>query len=159
MSDCLVRPARLEDLPVVEGLWTRYDDYHRSLGLAFPQVEQAAAAWRSSFERTLGRFSFLWVAELEGQVCGFLLARLKRTPAYLGGVLVGEISDLYVSEEARQEKIGSRLAGEAIRDLRTHQVHSIEVQVLERNHGARAFWQAQGFEAELTQFRLQTQQD
>lgn len=159
MSDCLVRPARPEDIPEVEDLWTRYDDYHRSLGLAFPQVEKAAAAWRASFERTLGRFSFLWVAELEGKVCGFLLARLKRTPAYLGGVLVGEISDLYVSEDARQKKIGSQLAGQAVRDLRSRQVHSIEVQVLEANHGARTFWQAQGFAAELTQFRLQTRQD
>ncbi len=159
MIDCQIRLARLEDLEAVEKLWEQYDEHHRSLGLAFPQVDRAAAAWRASFERTLGRFSFLWVAELEGRVCGFLLARLKRTPAYLGGVLVGEISDLYVSEDARQKKIGSRLAGEAVRDLLSRQVHSIEVQVLEQNRGARAFWQAQGFEAELIQFRLQNVQD
>jgi ribosomal protein S18 acetylase RimI-like enzyme len=154
VSDILIRLARLEDLPKVEGLWDQYNRYHRSLGLAFPQPEQAASAWRASFERTLGRYSFVWVAEQESLVCGFLLARLKRTPAFLGGLLVGEISDLFVVDSVRGQKVGSRLAAAAVDDLRAKQVHSIEVQVLQRNVNAQAFWQELGFEAELTQFRL-----
>jgi ribosomal protein S18 acetylase RimI-like enzyme len=154
VSDVIIRLMRLDDLPAVEALWTQYDSYHHSLGLAFPQPELAAAAWRASFERTLGRFSYLWVAEKDGFVAGFLLARLKRTPAFLGGVLVGEISDLYVSDSLRGQKVGSRLAVMAVDALRAQQVHSIEVQVLQRNTCALAFWQKQGFDAELTQVRL-----
>jgi ribosomal protein S18 acetylase RimI-like enzyme len=159
VSDAVVRLMRLEDLPEVEALWMQYDSYHHSLGLAFPQPELAAAAWRASFERTLGRFSYVWVAEKDGIVAGFLLARLKRTPAFLGGVLVGEISDLYVSDSLRRQKVGSRLAAAAIETLRAQRVHSIEVQVLQRNTGAMAFWQEQGFNAELTQFRLPVQEE
>ncbi len=159
MSEIVVRLAQAEDLPAVETLWLQYEAFHRSQGLAFPQVEQAVAAWRGSFERTLGRFSFVWVAERDGEICAFLLARLKRTPAYLGGVLVGEISDLFVAEALRGQKVGSRLAAEAIRTLRAQGVHSIEVQVLQRNTGGQSFWQELGFEAELTQFRLHLPQE
>lgn len=159
MSEVEVRPARPEDLPAVEDLWNRYDSFHRSLGLAFPAVEQAASAWRASFERTLGRFSFVWVSEKDGTICGFLLARLKRTPAYLGGVLVGEISDLYVANDLRGQKVGSHLAKTAVDFLRSRQVHSIEVQVLQRNEGAQAFWSSLGFQAELAQFRLSLPQE
>jgi ribosomal protein S18 acetylase RimI-like enzyme len=154
VSDAVVRLMELADLTAVEALWIQYDNFHHSLGLAFPQPEQAAAAWRASFERTLGRFSYVWVAEKDGLVAGFLLARLKRTPAFLGGVLVGEISDLYVSDALRGQKVGSRLAAAAIETLRAQRVHSIEVQVLQHNTGAMAFWQEQGFDIELTQFRL-----
>jgi ribosomal protein S18 acetylase RimI-like enzyme len=156
VSDAVIRLMRPEDLPAIEALWTQYDSYHHSLGLAFPQPEQAAAAWRASFERTLGRFSYVWVAEKDSIVAGFLLARLKRTPAFLGGVLIGEISDLYVSDSLRGQKVGSRLAAAAIETLRAQRVHSIEVQVLQRNTGALAFWQKQGFGVELTQVRLLT---
>ncbi len=159
MSEIVIRPAQVEDLPAIETLWVQYDSYHRSLGLAFPEPEQAASAWRASFERTLGRFSFVWVADQDGSICAFLLARLKRTPAFLGGVLVGEISDLFVAETLRGHKVGSRLAAAAVASLRSLQVHSIEVQVLQRNAVALAFWQELGFEAELTQFRLPVSQE
>lgn len=159
MSDVVVRLMQLEDLPAVEALWMQYDSYHHSLGLAFPRPELGAAVWRASFERTLGRFSYAWVAEKDGIVAAFLLARLKRTPAFLGGVLVGEISDLYVSDSLRGQKVGSRLAAAAVETLRALQVHSIEVQVLQRNTGALAFWLEQGFVAELIQFRLPIHED
>ncbi len=153
-EEVLLRAATREDLPAVAHLWARLDRFHHSLGLAFPVVEDGGAAWLASFERTLGRFSFLWVAEQEGHVGAFLLARLKRVPAYLGGRLVGEISDLFVDEALRGQKIGARLAALAVEHLRSQEVHSIEVQVLCQNDAALAFWQSQGFQLELTQLRL-----
>jgi ribosomal protein S18 acetylase RimI-like enzyme len=154
VSKAIIRPAILQDLPAVEALWTQYASYHRELGLAFPGSEQDSAAWRASFERTLGRFSFVWVAEQDSVICAFLLARLKKTPAFLGGVMVGEINDLYVTESLRGQKVGSQLAEAAIENFRQQQVHSIEVQVLQRNLGGLAFWKALSFSPELTQLRL-----
>ncbi len=154
MSEITFRLAKPEDLPAAGELWTRLDAYHRSLGLAFAAPDEAAAAWIASFERTLGRFSFLWVAECQGRVGAFLLARLKRTPAFLGGVLIGEISDLYVAESLRGQKAATRLAELALAHLRSLQVHSIEVQVLQGNAGGLAFWQSLGFRPELVQLRL-----
>jgi ribosomal protein S18 acetylase RimI-like enzyme len=132
----------------------RLDSFHHSLGQAFPQSKDAGQAWVGSFERTLGRFSFVWVAEQDGEICGFLLARLKRTPAFLGGVLVGEISDLYVDEGMRGQQTGRGLVALALEKLRGLDVHSIEVQVMHENTDGLAFWQKLGFQPELSQFRL-----
>lgn len=154
MSEITLRTATPEDIPAVARLWERLVSFHHSLGLAFQQPEEVGATWAGSFERTLGRFSFVWLAEQEGEICGFLLARLKRTPAYLGGALVGEISDLFVNESLRGQKIGSRLVALALEQLQSLNVHSIEVQVLHRNTGALAFWQEIGFQPELIQLRL-----
>lgn len=154
MSDAVCRLAHLEDLPAVGRLWAKLDSYHHGLGMAFASPEAAVPAWLASFERTLGRFSFLWVAEQDGEILAFLLARLKRTPAYLGGVLVGEISDLYVDECLRRQQVGKRLARLAQQQLDSLGVHSIEVQVLEGNQGALEFWEKLGFKLELVQLRL-----
>ncbi len=41
------------------------------------------------FRRTLGRYSVLYVSEVDGEMVGFIVARIKRVPEYLGGVMVG----------------------------------------------------------------------
>jgi len=151
----IFREGTLADLPVISRLWENYIAYHQSIGLAFPIDQNSADIWASSFERTLGRFSFLWVVERDEQVLGFLAARIKRVPPYLGGVLVGEIADLWVEENARGYGSASKLCALALSKMRELQVHSIEVQVMDSNPGAQAFWRAQGFHVELVQFRAQ----
>ncbi len=153
MSQVSLRPATPADLPGAARLWEALNAFHRGVGLGFPESEGAAQAWLASFERTLGRFSFLWVAESGGQIAGFLLARLKRVPAYLGGVMVGEISDLYVSDSLRGQGVGARLAALALEQFEQLAVHSVEVQIMSANAGGLAFWKAQGFSEELVQVR------
>ncbi len=153
MSEIVIRPGLKDDLPAAAVLWQELQFFHQKVGLAFPLDEQSPTAWTASFERTLGRFSYLWVAELDGQISGFLLARVKRTPAYLGGVMVGEISDLYVAESLRGQKVAARLVALALEEFQRQQVHSVEVQVMAANQGGVAFWHAQGFETELVQVR------
>ena len=100
MSELNFREASADDLVAVAELWGKLDDYHRQLGLNFPEVEHPQEAWINSIERTLGRFSFVWLAEQDGQSKAFLMGRNKRLPEALGGVFVGEISDLYVDENS-----------------------------------------------------------
>jgi GNAT superfamily N-acetyltransferase len=153
LSVTTFRDAREDDLPRVGVLWVELNRYHRTLGLDFPEPADPAAAWVDSFARTLGRFSFLWLAEQEAELVGFLLARLKRAPAYLGGVMVGEISDLYVSESVRSAGVARQLVEQAEAELRGHKVHSIEVQIMARNEGGHAFWGKMGYPDDLTQVR------
>jgi ribosomal protein S18 acetylase RimI-like enzyme len=150
-----IRPATPQDFSAVCKLWQCLTNFHRSIGLAFisDDLDQATAAWQASFERTLGRFSFLWVAETERGTQGFLLARLKRAPAYLGGELIGEISDLWVDPELRHQGVAAALVQFAMQQFQTLQVHSVEVQIMAANTQAIAFWQAQGFKPELLQVR------
>jgi GNAT superfamily N-acetyltransferase len=153
MTAVVVRAAEEKDLPAAQELWSALDDYHRSIGLNFPHTEDAAQAWVASFARTLGRFSFLWLAEQEGHPVGMLLARIKRAPAFLGGLIIGEISDLYVAESSRGAGLARQLVALAEVELKTQGVHSIEVQVLVQNDQGHVFWAQAGYVDELVQVR------
>lgn len=153
MSFTVIRPGGVADLPYVAALWQRLQAYHQQVGMQFPLPADAHQQWLASFERTLGRFSFLWVAEQDAQVLAFLLARLKRSPAYFGGQIVGEISDLYVDESLRSQGVAAHLVRLAMDQFEALQVHSVEVQVMAQNEGGRRFWLNQGFTLELVQVR------
>jgi ribosomal protein S18 acetylase RimI-like enzyme len=145
----VVRPGAEKDLRAVGLLWNKLNDFHISIGMHFKSDESSVDAWIASFSRTLGRFSNLWVAERDNEICGFLLARLKKTPTYLGGALVGEISDLYVNEQLRGEGTGRQLVAEAMQYFSSQNVHSIEVQIMAQNKSGLAFWNSLGFEDDI----------
>jgi GNAT superfamily N-acetyltransferase len=153
VSELSLRAATEQDLPVIASLWGELDRFHRELGLAFPEVEKVEEKWLASFTRTLGRFSFIWLAESDGQIAAFLLARLKQSPAFLGGVQVGEISDLYVDQSLRGEGAGAQLVALAMQKFDDLAVHSVEVQILAGNDQGLDFWRKQGFDSDLSQVR------
>jgi GNAT superfamily N-acetyltransferase len=148
-----IRPAAEEDLPALADLWQALDEFHRGLGLAFPAAPDAKEKWVASFQRTLGRFSFAWLAEGPAGPAAFLLARLKQSPAFLGGVQVGEISDLYVDDALRGDGVGAQLVAAAMHKFDELGVHSVEVQIQAGNDAGLEFWLAQGFARDLTLVR------
>jgi ribosomal protein S18 acetylase RimI-like enzyme len=150
MPELQVHLAASTDLPAVAAAWLKLQHFHHSLGLAFQLPADAAALWLASFQRTLGRFSFLWIV---GQVDAFLLARVKQSPSFLGGVQVGEISDLYVSDSLRGSGAGTMLVEAALHKFRELDLHSVEVQVQVGNDAGLAFWIKQGFAHDLTLVR------
>ncbi len=153
MAELQVRVATAGDLAAVGAAWSKLQEFHRSLGLAFPLPEDAAQKWLDSFQRTFGRFSFLWVMGPKDQVNAFLLARVKQSPAFLGGVQVGDISDLYVDESLRGSGAGTRLVETAMHKFEELGLHSVEVQVQAGNNAGLEFWTKQGFHQDLTLVR------
>lgn len=154
MSEINYRLANEADMPVIAGMYDQLDCFFRSLSYHFPQVDNVGQLWLDSFRRTLGRFSVVFVAELDGKVVGFMLGRVKRVPPYLGGVLVGELSDMWVEPDARRLHIGDRLSEITIEWLRAQGVHSIELQILEGNEPIWRLYERMGFKPELRQLRL-----
>lgn len=153
MADLQPREATVEDLPAVAALWDKLQDFHRSLGLAFAETEDASEKWLGSFQRILGRFSFLWVAGEKDGVQAFLLGRVKQSPPFLSGVQVGEISDLYVDESLRGSGVGAQLVELAMKKFKDLNVHSVEVQIQAGNDAGLAFWHKQNFKTDLTLVR------
>jgi len=153
VDEPIVRPAVEGDLPYVAAAWRNLQNYHVNLGLPFPLQSDSHDKWLASFQRTLGRFSFLWVAEDKGQAKAFLLARVKQSPAFLGGVQVGEISDLYVDDDLRGSGVGTRLVSAAMDKFRVLKVHSVEVQIQAGNETGLDFWHKLGFKQDLTLVR------
>lgn len=153
MDEPQIREATPEDLPSVGAAWRKLQEFHLTLGLAFPLGSDSADKWLASFQRTLGRFSFLWVVGKTGQVSAFLLARVKQSPSFLGGMQVGEISDLYVDDSLRGSGIGTRLVETAMHKLSEIGVHSVEVQIQSGNDAGLVFWEKLGFKKDLALVR------
>ncbi len=154
MPETFYRLAEESDLAAVAQMYEKLDHYFRSLSYRFPAVENVGQLWLDSFRRTLGRFSVLHVAQRQDALLGFVLGRVKRVAPYLGGVLVGELSDIWVEPEARRLGTGERLAQLNFEWLKAQGVHSIEVQILEGNQASQAFFRSLGLESELSLYRL-----
>lgn len=154
VAEMIYRLAEEADLPAVAGMYEKLDRYFRSLSYRFPEVENVGQLWLDSFRRTLGRFSVLHVAQHQDELVGFVLGRVKRVAPYLGGVLVGELSDIWVEPEARRSGAGERLARLDFEWLKAQGVHSVEVQILEGNLISQAFFQSLGLKPELSLYRL-----
>jgi len=148
-----IRLAGEADLPRVSRLWSALAADEQALGVPIRANERALESWLGSFARHLGRFTFLWVAEHEGVVKAFLLARLKTRPVYLGGELIGELCSIYVDPDLRGLRTGALLVRTAIRGLQDAGANAIEVDAHEANAAACKFWEAQGFRVGFRTYR------
>ncbi len=148
------RTAAEADFPTLAAMYARLNAYFYEMGYRLPHPENVGQVWLDSFRRTLGRFSQVFVAEMNGEVVGFMLCRVKRVPAHMGGVLVGELSDMWIVEKARRKGIGDKLSRLALDWLRGQGVHSVEIQVLRDNEASWKLYERMGFQLEFRVGRL-----
>jgi len=153
-NEVMYRQANEEDYPAVIDMYTKLDGFLRQFPYAFPEVQNVGLSWFETFRRTLGRFSVLFVAEYENDVVGFIIARVKRVPEYLGGVMVGELKDMWVKPKVRRLGIGEVLLRKAIEWCRTQDVHSVEAQILLGNEPILKVVEDLGMKRELYQLRM-----
>ncbi len=148
------RLADETDFPRLIEFYTKLNEFFYQVGYRLPHPQNVGEVWLDSFRRTLGRFSRVDVAEIDGCVVGFMLCRIKRVPAYMGGVLVGELSDMWIEPEARRLGIGDMLSRLALNWLRQQGVHSVEIQVLRDNEASWKLYERMGFKLEFRVGRL-----
>ena len=150
----IYRQAVEADFPKVASMYAKLDQLLRQHTYTFPAVENVGELWLDMFRRTLGRFSVLYVAEYQGEVVGFIVARVKRVPEYLGGVMVGELKDMWVEHEVRRLGIGEKLLRLAIEWCREQKVYSVEAQILLGNEPIIKLVEYLGMKKELYQLRM-----
>ena len=148
------RQAEESDFPAVAAHYEKLDYLLHQYTYSFPSVDNVGELWLDMFKRTLGRFSVLYVCEVDGVIAGFIVARLKRVPEYLGGVMVGELKDMWVEPEVRKLGIGEELLRLAIEWCRAQNAYSCEAQILVGNQPIINLIEYLGMKTELYQFRL-----
>jgi ribosomal protein S18 acetylase RimI-like enzyme len=154
MSTVSYRVVREDDFPIISEMYTQLNQYFYQMGYRLPHPDNVGEVWLESFRRSLGRFSNVFIAEVDGRLAGFMLCRIKRVPDYMGGVLVGELSDMWISSEARRMGIGDKLSRLALEWLRQQGVHSVEIQVLRDNEASWKLYDRMGFQLEYRVGRL-----
>jgi GNAT superfamily N-acetyltransferase len=121
-------------LPLVEQYW-RFEaiegfDAHRIAGL----LE------RVNSDSNLGH---IWLAKVDGNVAGYLLAVYVFSLEYQG--LTAEIDEFFVSPAYRKLGLGSLLLEAAEAAFRTHSCTSVQLQIGRDNAEARAFYRRHGY--------------
>ncbi len=148
------RLASEADFPILQEYYQKLNQFFYQVGYRLPHPENVGEVWLDSFRRTLGKFSRVDIAEINGKVVGFMLSRIKRVPAHMGGVMVGELSDMWIEPEARRLGIGDKLSRLALNWLREQGVHSVEIQVLRDNEASWKLYDRMGFKLEFRVGRL-----
>ena len=154
MTQITYREATPDDFPIMQRFYENLNNHFLNYGYRLPRPDDLSEQWLSTFERTLGKYSIAYVAEMEGNVVGFLLARIKRLPPYMGGVLVGELSDEWIEPIARRTGAGDHMCRMALDWLKEKAVHSVEIQVLKGNEPSWNMLSAMGFKEEFRVGRL-----
>ena len=154
MSAVSYRTATEADFPIITEMYALLNTYFYQMGYRLPHPENVGDVWLDSFKRTLRRFSNVFIAEVESRVVGFMLCRLKRVPSYMGGVMVGELSDMWIDSSARRMGIGDKLSRLAMDWMREQGAHSVEIQVLKDNEASWKLYERMGFQLEFRVGRL-----
>ena len=142
------------DLPVLfQDMYTHFDE--KSEDRVLPLVDGGDLSWLEMVGAMPTKMGYVGGSVTDSCLVGFISARIKALPAYLGGHWVGEISHLFVSPEHRRSGIASALADSALNWLRESGVTNVELQVVSGNSTADEFWRSLGFNQELTQYRKQ----
>lgn len=146
-----------DDLQRVEAMWLALYEHQHISGMLLELPADAFQCWATSLKPLLGRFACLFIAELSGDVAGFLAGRIRSLPPHFGSIHSGFISEVYIAEEHRQHGLGSRLVSIAMDWFQSQRVQRIELQVLMDNTPARRLYQQLGWREELVQMVWQAE--
>jgi ribosomal-protein-alanine N-acetyltransferase len=98
-----------------------------------------AAQWpKETYDQAHSSAQILLIAELNGQICGFLVARIAGDEA--------EILNAAVDRSYRRNRIGTALLEAAVTAAHAQNVRNIYLEVRESNSAAISFYGRHGFE-------------
>ena len=125
-------------------------DFHRARDHRFRFEPAAVREFEQHYLATLrSRDAMIFVAEVRGEVVGYVLGEIhSRKPLYPIGKY-GFISDLTVRESNRRQGIGTALFERLLEWLRQKRVTAIELFVAETNPVSDSFWRSIGFDCFL----------
>ena len=135
-----IRDAAEADLPAIVEIYNAATATRTSTALFDPVSVEERLPW---FRRHSADEFPLWVAEIEGQIAGWLsFHEFIRRPAYRGAV---EIS-VYVQEKFRRLGMGRALLDKAIADARRLKARTLLGYILGHNEASLRLFEQAGFE-------------
>ena len=134
----LIRPAATADIAGVASLAQRYWEFESIGGFDRPRIEMLLGRLLTEPQR-----GACWVAESDGQLCGYLLAVFMFSLEH--GGLMAEVDELFVAHDMRSTGVGSRLVAQAERNLAERGLVRLQLQLAVDNDRARRFYERHGF--------------
>ena len=140
-----IRRALPGDLPELSNIWYEKMVLQQQIDRRFILMENARQKWLEYVtEYVTHQRNAMWVAELNTNLAGYLIARLQDSPPGLHPETIGCISDMALDIHNPQPGLGQQLLAVARAWFVEHQVHNIIANVPRRQVVDQAFWRAQG---------------
>ena len=116
-------------------------------------VPNGSQLWLDSFLPTLGLYSNIFVLTSKTEaLLGFIALRVKTYPKYLNVHPRGQIGEMFVVPEVRQQGGGQLLVSEAQKWFRQKNIRVLELNTVVGNGLGEKFWEKMGFSLELKQW-------
>jgi len=145
------RFADVEDLARIQPHWHALYKHQFEHGMLLRLPEGAYEAWLKSIVPFLGRFASVALAEIDGEIVGFVAGRIRALPPYFGSATIGAISEVFIAEEHRGGGIGRQLLAFALNWFTEQQITRVELQVVAGNPDGIRFYRQLGWHEELLQ--------
>jgi GNAT superfamily N-acetyltransferase len=142
-----IRQATLDDIPEITGLWTEFMDFHQSMNTFFTRRSDGDVNFRDHVVDNLSNPDFcIIVADLNGTLTGYAIAYFQDYPPVFVDKKCAYISDIVVDESYRGKGLGKELIDFLCDWARSRGIQRMELEVLQSNYNAHAFYDHLGFE-------------
>lgn len=150
----IIRKFEMEDLSQTLNLCNESREYHREI------LNGYFAPLDYGFEKEVfaevaeNKGLSAWVADDDGELCGFLLAK-EKTAAYLEKPKIVNVENIIVKENYRHKSIGKKLMNALYQYCQGKQISEIKLGVFCQNKDAFEFYTKYGFELLEMRMRLE----
>ena len=149
------RLATPSDFPSILSVWAEAMDVHAKLDPRFPLSSDASEAMTNYLGEVLAdENGFLFVAEANGRIIAYCLARVASYPPVFAKRLYGYFNDLMVTTAHRRQGVGTALFLSTAAAIRARGIDVLEVSHVPQNPMASSFWRKLGFKSRLETLRL-----
>lgn len=154
---CSVREGTLRDVDRVVELWGEHVDFHAQCDPRFLRVDGSEDGFAEHIRSHLGKTDYLLVvAEIDGEVVGFLNGQLLQYPPCFARREHGFIDNLAVSARWQRNGIGTALLEKAMAWFAAKGASTVEGKVLLSNSVAMGFWRKTRFQPYMQTIRAST---
>lgn len=147
VAEVIVRTANKGDSDAIAEMWLALVAYHQTLTPDLPSAARGGEHRyvRRIMERLDDPYTCVLVAELDGQVVGFVLGMvIDLMPDIFDQQPSGFLADIYVEPHARRHGIGRNLVNNLVDWFRLSGIHTFDWHVSSDNPDGIAFWRSVG---------------
>ena len=141
----LIRKATKRDIKQIIEIWLDFMHYLRDINPDYYSLSPNPISFSDFLAESMElEERRIFLAEEEGEICGFLLAFVETLPEWFGEEKIGLIRYLAVREGMQQKGIGKKLFDKSMQWFRSERIKRVELYVLQ-GIPASGFWKKQGF--------------
>ena len=145
-AEVVIRRAKSRDMAIIIELWKELSEEHAQFDERYALRPEAEIVWaRWAGQRLRDGASIALVAEIGADCVGYLIGHTDEAQPIFAHRTYAIITDIFVVPEFRRKGTASKLMNEALTFFKSRGVGHIRLNVLDKDEGARAFYEKHGF--------------